>query len=94
MYFRVDFMVCLNILRLMRLIHYLSMHQKMEFLKELVQLVNQSKLVIFAIMGIMIACSLFLSMFLNNSIVVSCLLGQSVLHDKMQVYYEGGKVQD
>ena len=65
----VDLFVCLNIFRLVLLIRYLSNHQKMEFLKEVLLVFKGSFLLMLSIVGITIICSLFVGMFLNNLIV-------------------------
>lgn len=66
---RVDFVPALNVLRLFRVIHYISLHPWMEFLKEIIQLISESMSLLLSSIGIMFFSSLFLAMFINNLVV-------------------------
>lgn len=68
----VDFVPALNLLRLFRVLHFLSLIPSMEFLREIIQLIADSLALLVSSIGIMLICSLFLAMFINNLIVVDC----------------------
>lgn len=66
---RVDFLPSLSILRMFRVLHYLSLMPSMEFLNDIIQLIVESIGLLASSIGIMIISSLFLAMFINNLIV-------------------------
>jgi hypothetical protein len=66
---KVDFMASLNILKVFKIVKLISMHPRMEFLKEILQLITESIGLLASSLSIMIICTLFMAMLINNIVV-------------------------
>lgn len=60
-----------NILRLWKLVKYVSLWDKMEHLKESIDLLRRSSVVILSILGVMVIIILFISTLVNTLLVAS-----------------------
>lgn len=63
---KIDFMASLNIIRILRLIDFISKWHRLEHLREIVDLIKKSFTSIMWMLSILLLCTVFLGMFVNN----------------------------